>query len=300
MQPNGRINLNDLDTFERVARLGTLSAAAEELGVPKSTIGRHIARLEEAVKVALLHRGPRQVTLTESGVELEARSRRALLELRELSFGLAASRPHGVLRLTVLPDLMASTRFASLLTEYCRAYPDVVLDIDANPRVANLITEGFDVAFRPATAQVDTDTLVVRRLASSDGRLFASRTYVERRGTVDRIEDLEEHDWVRVGSRRQMPFELSLGGETRSLMPRVVAYGSDVASVLSLLRAGLGIGAVPPIYLDDEVNRGTVVPLLPKWATARTHLLMVWPRQRFLLPQVRAFVDFIVESFQES
>ncbi|MEM8605799.1 MAG: LysR family transcriptional regulator [Myxococcota bacterium] len=297
MQPPLRVNLNDLDTFERVARLGTLRAAAKELGVPKSTIGRHIARLEEAMEVVLLHRGPRQVTLTESGAELEARSRHALRELRALTLGLATDEPRGLLRLTVLPDLMMSARFGLLLAEFRRAYPDVVLDIDATPRIADIIAEGFDVGFRPETAQVDTDTLILRRLGSTDSRLFASRTYVERHELVSRIEDLEEHDWVYLSARASTPLELSRGDESRLVTPRVVAYGSDVSSVLSLLRAGMGIALVPPMYVQDEVDEGTIVPLLPDWEADRERLLMVWPRQRFLLPRVRAFLDFVSKSF---
>ncbi|MEM7136102.1 MAG: LysR family transcriptional regulator [Myxococcota bacterium] len=297
MQPNLRVNLNDLDTFERVARLGTMRAAAKELGVPKSTIGRHITRLEEAMEVVLLHRGPRQVTLTESGVELEARSRHALRELRALSLGLATDEPHGVLRLTVLPDLMTSARFGLLLADFRRAYPEVVLDIDASPRIADIIAEGFDVGLRPETAQADTDTLVRRRLGSTDSRLFASRTYIERRGIVSQIEELERHDWVYLSSRGSSPLELSRGDESRSVTPRVVAYGSDVSSVLSLLRAGLGIALIPPMYVQDEVDEGTIVPLLPDWEAEQERLLMVWPRQRFLLPRVRAFLDFMAKSF---
>ncbi|MEM9068941.1 MAG: LysR family transcriptional regulator [Myxococcota bacterium] len=296
MQPDTPLNLNDIDTFERVARLGTLTAAAEELGVPKSTVGRRIARLEATLKVALLHRGSRQITLTDSGAELETRSREALRELRALSVGLASDRPRGVLRITVLPDLMMTAQFGSLLSDFRRAYPDVVLDVDANPRVVDLIREGFDVGFRPDSAQPDTDTIIARRLSSSDRRLFASRSYVERRGPVTQVDALADHDWISVG-QPQAPIKLSNGDETHCLTPRTVAYGSDVASVLSLLRAGMGIALVPPLYLQQEVGNGSVHPILPGWEAGKTQLLMVWPRQRFLPPRVRVFVDFMLANF---
>ncbi|MEM6955192.1 MAG: LysR family transcriptional regulator [Myxococcota bacterium] len=300
MQPTQALNLNDLDTFERVTRLGTLSAAARELGVPKSTIGRRITRLEKALGVALLHRGPRQIILTESGAELETRSRHALLELRELSLGLAADQPRGVLRLTVMPDLMISAQFPRMLAEFRRVYPGVILDVHATPRVTDIIAEGFDVGFRPEAAQADTDTLLVRRLATSESRLFAARKYIERRGTVAHVDGLTKHDWVSIAAHRLTPLELSGPDETRTLQPNVVAFGSDVASVLSLLRAGLGIAVLPPFYVQDDVASGVLVPLLPDWEAGLTRLLMVWPRQRFLLPRVRAFVDFIAESFGQA
>ncbi|MEM6533976.1 MAG: LysR family transcriptional regulator [Myxococcota bacterium] len=297
MQPKPRFNLNDLDTFERVARLGTLSAAAEELGVPKSTVGRRIARLEAEMEVVLLHRGARYVTLTESGRELEERSREALGNLRTLSLGLAADRPHGVLRLTMVSDLMMSARFASMLEEFRNAYPEIVLDIDATPRVVDIIAEGFDIGFRPDTAQTDTDTLLVRRLGASPLRIFGSEAYFKRRREITGIQDLENHDWVAVGPQRQVIVELSHQGESASVVPRVVAYGSDMSSVLSMLRAGVGLAVVPPFYVQDEVDARSMVPVLPEWQTDGAHLLMVWPRQRFELPRVRAFVDFMARAF---
>ncbi|MEM9491875.1 MAG: LysR family transcriptional regulator, partial [Myxococcota bacterium] len=121
------MDLNHLETFNHVARLGTLAAASRQLGVPKSTISRRLTRLEESVGVDLLHRGARRVTLTEAGAELHARSERALADLRELASGLATDSARGTLRLTAPSDLGTTPWFARLLARFRHSYPEVTL-----------------------------------------------------------------------------------------------------------------------------------------------------------------------------
>ncbi|MCO4768993.1 MAG: LysR family transcriptional regulator [Deltaproteobacteria bacterium] len=293
------MNLTDLDTFERVATHGTLAAAARELGVPKSTVSRRLTRLEEALGLDLLHRGGRRITLTQAGAELHGRSAAPLLVLRDLDSGLAADSPRGTLRITAPHDLGTTAWFAGMLTRFRDAYPEVSLDVDLTARVVDVVGEGFDVAFRPSSAQADTDELTVRMLGRFRAGLCASPAYLERHAAPTTVEELAEHPLVGLRGMvgRPLPIE-SADGTRHEFVPTFVAVGSDMSFVVAMVTAGMGIGLLPRSYATRELRRESLVSVLPELQTPLGRLAMVWPRSRFLLPRVRVFVDFVVTDFE--
>ena len=287
------MNLTDLDTFERVAAHGTLAAAARELGVPKSTVSRRLSRLEEAVGTDLLHRGPRRVTLTRAGEELFARSAAPLSELRELDAGLVEDAPRGVLRLTAPYDLGTNPWLAEMLARFRRLHPGITFEVNLGARIVDLIGEGYDVAIRAQSAMPDTDDLAMRTLTRVDSAVFASRRYLQERPTPQTVADLDEHDLVTLQAFADRPVRLfdADGGEHLA-RPPVVATGTDLGFVASMVRAGMGVGVLP--FLGEDAD---LVRLLPELHGPPAAVALVWPRRRFLLPRVRAFVDYAVAEF---
>src|SRR5689334_7291184 len=121
------MNLNDLASFIRVVELGTISAAAAAEGVPKSTISRRIARLEDELGVELLRRSARAFALTEDGQLLHARSTAALQELADVEQQLSETgeSPRGRLVVSGPRDLGSSDTVTKMFAEYRTTYPEV-------------------------------------------------------------------------------------------------------------------------------------------------------------------------------
>lgn len=300
------MNLLDLDAFVRVARTGSLTAAAKALGVPKSTVGRRVARLEDALGVALLKRTGRKVALTDTGARLYTRAEGSLRELddveRELRDG-SAGDPGGTLRLTAPADLGAAAWFASLLASFKERYPGVRLDVDLTNRVVDLVGESFDLALRPAAIGASS-ALVARRLLPLPGRearyalaLFASPAYLARRGAPATPDALAAHDCIvhPVTARGGAWTLFDPHGETAAVRVDVAIAVNDFHVAGELARAGAGVALLSAPSAAAHVHRGELVRVLPEWSGAPGALHLVWPATRHLAARVRAFVDHAAE-----
>src|SRR5690606_11309583 len=144
------MSLEDLASFVAAADQGSLTGAAHALGVPKSTISRRLARLEEALGQQLAWRTSRTFRLTEAGEALYRRSAPALLDLDE-ALGAArdaSTEPAGALRITAPVDLGGSAPMAEAMVRFAQTWPRLQLEVDLSDRVVDLVAEGVDVACR--------------------------------------------------------------------------------------------------------------------------------------------------------
>lgn len=290
------MDLNHLWTFHLVSREGSLAGAARARGVPTSTISRHLTRLESSLGTDLLHRGPRGITLTEAGTELLERSRDPLIDLHDVATALPQGRPRGTLRLTIPSNLANLPWFASLLLRFRQTFPDVGLDVDLSVRPVDLIAEGFDVAFRLASLVPDSPDLVLRPLPTIAVGLYAAPGYLTRRGRPERIEELEHHDFVAARHLAGQPLTLRRGSHTAQVAVEPAMVGDDLSFVLPMVAAGAGFAPIPRPYVSGR--EGAFVELFPEWSLPPLRPSLVWPRRRFMVPRIRAFVDFIVEGFE--
>lgn len=288
------MDLNDLASFIRVVELGTISAAAAAEGVPKSTISRRIARLEDALGVELLRRAARSFALTEDGRLLHARSRAALQELAdvELQLGEAGDVPRGRLVFSAPRDIASVESFARLLADYRASCPEVRVEVRLESRYVDLVGEGVDVALRAHEGQIPGDAgLMSRSLGHGRAKLYASPEYIERRGRPETLAELSEHELVlhKVLTRRPLVFEC--GGGQRTIKLGTPAFVlDDFELVRRVIEAGGGIGILAENSANDDL-RGTLVDVIPACSIPFGRLSLVWPASRHLAPRVRIFVD---------
>jgi DNA-binding transcriptional LysR family regulator len=293
------MNLTDLASFVRVVELGTLAAAARAEGVPKSTLSRRIARLEQDLGVALVRRSARAFALTEDGRLLYERSGGPLRELSRVGQALveADQVPRGRLVLTAPHDLGASTEVVALVAELRRRHPEVQVELRLEDRVVDLVTEGVDVALRAHSGEVPgSGELMVRALGQGRSGLFASAGWVAAHRTPQRPQDLEHADLIlhRAALGRQV--ELHGPGAPVTLDPaRAVVLVNDFRAVRDLLLAGLGVGLLPLRTPGQARVDPSLLRLLPAWSAPGGRLSLVWPASRHLAPRVRAFLDLATE-----
>ena len=140
----GQVDLNDLGVFVTVVEAGSFSAAAERLGLPKSSVSRAIARLEEAIGVRTLHRTTRQIALSSAGRALYEKVRGEVASLRSSVGGLPelAEQPAGVVRVTAVVDL--SGFLGDVVTRYVERYPAAQVDLHLTNSYVDLVKEGID------------------------------------------------------------------------------------------------------------------------------------------------------------
>ena len=289
------MDLNLLTLLEAVGRTASFTAAAAELGLPKSSASRGIARLEEELGVQLLFRTTRRVSLTAAGVSLLDRLA-PLLRSVSAALGEMPEReeaPSGTLRLTAPVDLGVLV-LAEVLERYTARYPAVSVDLHLTGRVVDLVGEGFDVALRVA-ARLEDSSLVVRRVAPVVLHLYASPVYLARRGTPRAEEDLDGHDFVVF---RGGPQQLRASGPPRrpGRPPRIAC--DDLLFARDAVRAGAGVGLLPTFMARPDVLAGALVRIFPRFERQAGNVYVVAPAARHVPRKVTAFRELLVEMLR--
>jgi DNA-binding transcriptional LysR family regulator len=288
------MDLNLLTVFEAVARTTSFSAAARELGLPKSSVSRAVAALERELRVQLLFRTTRQVAPTAAGTALYDRVTPLLRSVRTVLGELPEreEEPSGTLRVTAPVDL-GVLFLAEVVTRYTARYPGVSVDLHLSGRVVDLVAEGFDVALRVA-AKLQDSTLVARRVAPIVTQLFASPLYLARRGSPRSEADLAEHEWVvfRSGPQR---LRVATPREAVGVAPRGRIVCDDLIFVRDAVRAGAGIGLLPTFVAEPDVLAGALVRVLPRHERTAGWLHVVTPAAKHVPPKVTAFRDLVLE-----
>ena len=279
-----------------VATAGSLAAAARRLGVPKSTVGRAVARLEDDLGTALVRRVGVGPALTEPGAALVAQAAPHVAALRDVASAttLASATIHGSLRITATTDL-AQVVLAPLIASFLARHPHVQVDVDASIRVMDLAAEGIDLALRVAR-RLPASTLIARKLARLDLGLFASPAYLARRSAPRRPDELDGHDHVLLQGRDGRA-SLALDGPRGPvrLAVRGAVSGNDFYFLREALLAGAGIGPLSWMLARADVAAGRLVRVLPDHRLAGSTAYLVHLPLRPLPAKIEAFKRHILQ-----
>ncbi|MCO4769705.1 MAG: LysR family transcriptional regulator [Deltaproteobacteria bacterium] len=285
------MSLDVYEAFVQVVEQGSVSAAARVLGVPRPTVSRRVARLEERLGERLVRRGAREVTVTRVGRTLYQRIRGPMdkLAAAEREVLDRSDAPRGLLRVAVPPALTHS--LTPLWARLMDSYPEVELEVLSETRFVELTDEGFDVALRGGRSS--NPDLVQRKLMTTRAGLWAAPSYLARFGTPRHVQDLASHRLLRGYTSRNEPqkrWPLVDGGSFAVSGP---FSSNDTTQLRGACADGLGIALlseIPPLH-------PSLVSLLPEVGLT-LHLHVIYPERALLPPRVRAFIDLAVPFFQ--
>lgn len=293
------MDLNHVSAFVRVVQDGTFTAAARALGLPKSSVSRSIAQLEQDLGVRLLHRTTRKIHLTDAGVAFHDRVSRALSEIDEATS--AASdlqrEMRGPIRVTAPIDLGVAV-VAGVVSRFVKRNPGITIEVRLSSRVVDLVAENFDLAVR--AGPVRDETLIARRAADMALRLYASPRYLARRGEPVSLEDLKAHDCLVLRTDNGvMRWRLrSTSGDEALIDPQGGISADDIAFLKKAALNGGGIGLFPDFLVARERLAGKLVSVLPDWRIAESVLHVVYPSARYVPQRVVAFRDYLLAELE--
>ncbi|ACY15792.1 LysR family transcriptional regulator [Haliangium ochraceum] len=280
-----------LAIFAAVAEESSFSRAAHKLGVGKSTVSRSIARLEEQLGAALIHRSTHKVALSTAGTALYERVAPHLAALGQAVGKLpeSAAEPSGELRMTVPHDFGAIV-LPALLAQFSLRHPEVSFDVRVTNRQIDLVSEGIDLAIRASPQRLKDSSLTARRLGDVLMACYAAPSYLARRGEPRSFGD-PKHEWA------VFPPLLALAQVPKEFRPRVRA--DDFLLLRALLAEGAGVGALPVFVAAPYVAEGALQQVLPKElfrGPGGYYLLFPTSAQRSR--KVTAFRDFALERLK--
>lgn len=285
----------------RVVDTGSITRAAQRLGIAKSAVSRRIAELERRLGAQLVTRTTRRLTITETGQAFYERCRRVLSDLSEAESSVADAHDDlsGTLRVAA-PVTFGMMHLAPILTEFMQTHPGVTVDVDFSDRHVNLIEDQFDVAVR--IARLSDSSLIARRLCPIRQIVCASPGYLQRRGTPTAPADLAEHDCLRYSLDPQGRNWHYTGpdGAAGEITVRAHAIASNGEFLRDAAIADQGIARLPTFMVYDAIARGELVALLSQYHWFEIGLYALYPPTRRLARRVRAFVDLLAARFPDN
>ena len=284
--------------FTRVVERRSFTLAAEDLGLPRSTVTDAVKQLEARLGVRLLQRTTRHVSPTLDGEAYHRRCLALIADLEDAEAAFSGTKPKGQLRVDVHGTLARHFLWPHL-PDFLAAYPGIELYISEGDRLVDLIREGIDCVLRVGEPK-DSD-MIARRVALLAETTAASPAYLARFGMPDSIDALAEGHRM-VGFRSSitgnlMPLEFTDGEETRHItLPATVAV-NGAESLVAAARFGLGLIQVPRYHLVPDFANGALVEVLKDQAPPATPVSLLYPRSRQLSPRVRVFINWLIGVF---
>lgn len=282
------MDLNELLIFVRVVQAGSIRGAAEQLGMPKSTVSRKLLELEARLQARLLQRTTRRLSLTDIGRIYYDHGARVVLEIEDAERAVQRQQetPRGLLRVTAPLNL---TLLAPIISDYLGRYPEVRLELSANARVVDLIEERFDVGIR--TGRLEDSSLIAKTLGAIAWLVVATPAYLKRRGHPSTPADLKAQDCLLFGSSATITLTRAGSTEEIAVTPRLLVTDMDVLQ--AALRDGLGVAVLPAFLCEEALRAGKLERVLPDWSPPSTPIHVVYPSTRHLSPTVRSFIDHL-------
>lgn len=289
-----RVDLNEIVVFAKVVETRSFTAAAQQLGLPKSTVSRKVSQLEERLAARLLQRTTRKLSLTEIGQAYYERCQRIVSDIAaaEQLVGDMQTTPRGLLKVTAPVDLGAF-RLGELTAGFLSGHADIHIHLDLSDRIVDLVEDGFELAIR--FGPLPESTLIARRLATAAMGLYASPAYLAARGTPQHPDDLGEHDLLSfLPSPRMHTWTLTGPDGPVELTPSARLTSNNLLAIYEATRAGAGIALIPDFVLRCARSAG-LVEVLPGWHSPTIEVFGVYPSGKNLAPKVRAYLDYLSE-----
>ena len=283
--------------FTRVVERRSFTRAAEDLGLPRSTVTDAIKQLEARLGVRLLQRTTRHVSPTLDGEAYYQRCLRILSDIEDAEGAFAGTKPKGVLRVDVHGTLARHFVLPNL-PSFLETYPDIEFQMTEGDRFVDLIREGIDCVLRVGTLQ-DSD-MIGRRVAMLEEVTLAAPAYVKRLGMPMHPEALDGHRMVGFRSSATgglLPLEFTVDGLVREItLPATISVNA-AESYFAAAKLGLGLIQVPRYHAEDALRSGELLHVLREFPPTQTPVSMLYPRSRQLSPRVRVFIDWLIKVF---
>jgi DNA-binding transcriptional LysR family regulator len=293
-------DLNDLWFFVEVVEQNGFAAAARKLSMPRSRLSRRIGLLERRLGVRLIQRSTRRFAVTEIGREYYRHCVAMTVEAEaaQETIDRMRSEPQGLVRVSC-PSSMIYFQVGEMIARFMSECPKVEVLLESTNRRVDVIREAFDIAIRVRFPPLHDSDLVIRKLAESTQRLVASPSLLKDFSRPLVPADLaalpslawdpakQEHEWRLDG----------VDGASAVIRHKPRFVTEDMVALRLAVIRGVGVCQFPTFVIQDDVNAGRLIDVLPDWAPKAGIIHAAFPSRRGLLPSVRMLLDFLAEGY---
>jgi DNA-binding transcriptional LysR family regulator len=280
----------------QIVDIGGLSASSRKLGMPKSTLSRRLARLEEDFGARLLHRRGRAFELTDAGrlFYQEAQQLAQQVITAEERLVNSTQREGGTLRMTA-PKAPGGQFLGIWLAEFLRLHPHIHIELNLSDQMANLFEQGDDLALR--VGPLADSTLVARKLGSSERILVAATDYIQQHGQPSSPTELIQHRCIGFGEQRSglSSWILTRGKQAQRVSFNPALLTDDMATALCATQTAAGIAMIPAFVCRESLESKTLQHVLPQWSGPVAEFYLVYPERELMPKRVRLLVNFLAK-----
>lgn len=285
----------DIEVFLKVVEAGSITAAAEQLGLAKSAVSARVAALEAGLGVRLLNRSKKGVVPTPAGERMKVHGHGLLSGLQQALDDVRKDEgePSGQLRISI-PAGIADDILVPVLSSFIQRHPRIRLDVLATDSVVDLRQSGVDLALR--LGWIESGDFVARKLAHYGESLVASPSYLGVHPPITALQDLARHSWIGYTGFGGTSQNLQLrdgGGRPQQVAIECRLRTSHAPSQKAWCLAGLGITRLPDFLLQQELDDGRLVPVLPQLRLDGPSLYAVYVADRYRPAGAKALVQFL-------
>lgn len=281
--------------FAHVVDAGSFSEAARRAGHAHSAVSKQIGALEDRLGVRLLTRGQSGIALTEAGAAFYDRCADVAARVAEAEASVVehGAAPRGTLRVAATVAL-AKSQLIPRLPAFLARHPELRVALELGDRPVDLAAVDVALSF---TEQIGDGDVIVRRLARNRRVIVAAPAYVAAHGPFARAEDLARANVLRLSTLNQWN-DWGLRAADGGLVPLKGNFDASSADAIRhAALAGLGVARLPEYLVGGDLRAGRLARILPDYASEDTDIVAMYADRRHLLPRVRVFVDFLVETF---
>lgn len=277
-----------IETFCKVAQLGTFTGAAKSMGISAAAVSKQIQHLERHLGVALLIRTTRKVMLTTIGASYYKEVQGVLLALEQASSVISASimEPSGVIRVQS-SRFFAEKIILPRMPAFQESYPKVILDLQIAEEVPHLFEEGLDVVFGMSLSVASNS--VQKKISKTRYVFCAAPAYIQKYGLPANVRDLEKHRYLTHSMRNPNDSWVFASGETVFLKPAM--YLNDAAALADCACKGMGIVALHAYQVAEALQQGSLINIFPALEMPDIPVFLYYNPAKFMQPKVKLWID---------
>ncbi|MDR7282953.1 DNA-binding transcriptional LysR family regulator [Pseudomonas corrugata] len=286
--------------FARVVEAGSFVKAADSLEMPKASVSKLIQDLESFLRVRLLQRTTRSVTVTVDGAKYYEQTARIIRDLEEIDSGFQSAlfNPRGKIHVDV-GSSVATALIIPALPEFFTRFPDIEIDLGVSDRHVDLISDNVDCVIRGGA--IMEQSLAARFLGQASWTTCATPAYLQRFGVPSHPWELENDHRVicyhSARTNRVIPAAFQRGDEKFEVIGSGVLSVNESNAHIAAGLAGLGVIHTFSYAVQPYIEAGALIPILQDWRPAPYPFHVAYPPNRNLSNRVRVFIDWLVEHF---
>lgn len=291
--------LASMQAFINVVESGSFSESARRMGLSQPSVSRQVNTLETQLGVRLLQRTTRSLCLTEAGQVYYDKAKliqRAVTEANQAISGFKDS-PSGLLRISA-PHTWTEAKIAPHIGEFLNLYPEIKLDIQCNDHIQDMVEDRLDLVIRVGRA--NDSSYIAIPFSKVKILLCASPEYFEKKGRPKTIADLNNHSFITYDKFNKLV--LSKAGDQQEIPMQGPLSMNSVAGIISVAKQGVGLIAIPDLLLQQDLQQGSLVQILPDYkmdikGLAVEQAFAMYASRKQMPAKVRAFLDFYKTRF---
>lgn len=281
-----------ISEFVYVAENESFTLASKKMAISTAQVSRQISALEKRLKIKLLYRTTRKVSLTEEGRVFYQHCRSVLdgLEAAERAITNLQSKPQGKIKLTA-PITFGEQQILPLVNDFLTRYSDVQVSAYLSNRQIDLTEDGYDLAIR--VGKLNDSSMMAKKLGKRSNYVCASKQYLDKYGIPHSISELSKHSCL-LGTPDYWYFD-ELGKEKSVRVSGRLRYNNGYSLTDAALK-GLGIVQLPDYYVEQYLKSGELVSILEHYRAPDEGIWAIYPQNRHLSPRIRLLVDYLAEQ----